>query len=141
MNSREHDGTRSLCVDSETGVSRRVTMRWPLPIPVFSLFKFDSVKARAQQATIIEYLEKSGVEIVMAQPVGDCWDQCYVRDIGSVISHCFFVARPKRPDRRRNSPGRWSFIWIQIQHCIRRHRFDLSFRFPTLGPRMAARAF
>lgn len=66
---------------------------------------YDVELVHQQQYKLIELLESTGAEIILASPIGDCISQHYTRDIGFVVDQLFIVARPRRPYRQRELAG------------------------------------
>lgn len=66
---------------------------------------YDVALVHHEQTQFIAALRTRGIEVLMAEPIGDCISQHYPRDIGFVIDDLFVCARPRRPYRQRELAG------------------------------------
>jgi N-dimethylarginine dimethylaminohydrolase len=66
---------------------------------------YDVDLVHVEQHAFIAVMKSLGIEVLLAQPVGECISQHYPRDIGFVIGDVFVVARPRRAYRHREMEG------------------------------------
>ena len=66
---------------------------------------YDVDKVHVEQRAFIGCLVSRGIEVHLADPIGECVSQHYPRDIGFVIDDLFVLARPRRAYRQRELAG------------------------------------
>ncbi|NOY70983.1 MAG: N-dimethylarginine dimethylaminohydrolase [Gammaproteobacteria bacterium] len=110
---------------SEMATLKTVVMCFANPVNVTSIFQykgvdvalfyqlwhnkinpfFDHDKVCSQQQKFMDILNSNGVRVLLADQIPGCGTQHYTRDIGFAIDNVFFVANPRRHNRKQELGG------------------------------------
>ncbi len=66
---------------------------------------FDHNKVCFQQQKLMDILKSNGVRVLLVDSIPECATQHYTRDIGFAIDDVFFVANPRRHNRKQELEG------------------------------------